>query len=92
VRASVTLGAGAYHLAASGDATAAFTSTSADAWSALFGVGLGVSVGLVGPASLVLDAHELLAAPKPVVAFASDHVATLMNPGTLLSLSLAVDL
>jgi len=92
LRGFVAVGAGAYHFAASGDATAPFTSTSADAWSALFGVGLGVSVGLAGPASLVLDAHELLAAPKPVVAFARDHVATLMSPGTLVSLSLAVDL
>ena len=92
VRAFVAVGAGAYHFAASGEAASPFTSASADAWSALFGIGLGMSVGLAGPASLVLDAHELLAAPKPVVAFASDHVANLMSPGTLLSLSLAVDL
>ena len=48
--------------------------------------------GLAGPASLVLDAHELFAAPKPVVAFGTDHVATVMSPGTLLSLTLAVEL
>jgi hypothetical protein len=92
VRAFVAAGAGAYHLHASGNATPPFTSTSADAWSALFGAGVGVSAGLAGPASLVLDVHELLAAPKPVVAFAADHVATVMSPGTLLSLSLAVEL
>ena len=41
---------------------------------------------------LPVDAHELLAAPKSVVAFGADHLATIMSPGTLLSVSLAVDL
>jgi len=92
VRAFAAAGAGAYHLLANGNASGPYASGQADAWSALFGVGLGVSLDLAGPASLVLDAHELFAAPQPVVAFAGDHVATVMSPGTLLSLSLAVEL
>lgn len=92
LRAFLAAGAGAYHLVATGNANASFTSGQGDAWAALFGVGLGVSLDLAGPASVVLDAHELLAAPQPIVAFATDHVATVMSPGTLVSLSLAVEL
>jgi hypothetical protein len=92
LRAFLAAGAGAYHLVASGNASSPFTSGQGDAWAALVGVGLGLEVDLVGPASLVLDAHELFAAPQPVIAFAADHVATVMSPGTLLSLSLAVEL
>jgi hypothetical protein len=92
LRAFLAAGAGAYHLVASGNASGPYTSGQGDAWAALFGVGLGASLDLAGPASLVLDAHELLAAPQPVVAFAADHVATVMSPGTLVSLSLAVEL
>jgi hypothetical protein len=92
LRAFAMAGAGAYHLYASGNAAAPFTSTQGDAWSALFGLGLGLGLGLAGPASLILEVRELLAAPRPVVAFAADRVATVMSPGTLLSLSLAVEL
>jgi hypothetical protein len=92
VRGFVAAGVGAYHLYASGSATPPFTSAQSDVWSALAGIGLGVSVALAGPASIVLDGHELLAAPQPIVAFAADHVATVMSPGTLVSLSLAVEL
>jgi hypothetical protein len=92
VRGFLAAGVGAYHLYASGSATPPFTGTQSDVWSALAGIGLGASVALAGPASLVLDAHELLAAPQPVVAFAAEHVATVMSPGTLVSLSLAVEL
>jgi len=92
LRGFAMVGAGGYHLHASGNATAPFTSSQGDAWSALFGIGLGLGIDLAGPASLLLEARELLAAPRPVVAFGADHVATVMSPGTLLSLSLAVEL
>ncbi len=92
VRGFVVAGAGAYHLDATGTASAAFTSGRADTWSALAWAGLGVRVALAGPTAVVLDAREVVAAPRPVVAFASDRVANAMSPGTLLGLSLEVDL
>jgi hypothetical protein len=91
LRAFVAADVGAFHMQTTGTASAPYTSTTAEAWSALFGAGLGLSLTIAGPASLVLDAHELFAAPRPVIAFASDRVATVMSPGTLVALSLSVE-
>jgi hypothetical protein len=90
--AFVSLGAGAYHLDASGDASPPYTSGHDDAWSALFAAGAGLRVRITGAASVVVDAREVLALPRPVVVFASERVAAAMHPGTLGALSLAVDL
>jgi hypothetical protein len=90
--AFVSLGAGAYHLYASGDASPPYTSGHDDAWSALFAAGAGLRVRITGAASVVVDAREVLALPRPVVVFASERVAAAMHPGTLAALSLAVDL
>jgi hypothetical protein len=43
-------------------------------------------------ASLVIDARELLALPRPIVEFANERVAAAMHPGTLAAVSLSVDL
>ena len=88
----VSLGAGAYHLHASGDASPPYTSERDDAWSALLAAGAGLRIRLTGATSFVLDARELLALPRPVVVFASERVAAAMHPGTFGALSLAVDL
>ncbi|MGD0528929.1 MAG: hypothetical protein ABSE49_27575 [Polyangiaceae bacterium] len=88
----VSLGAGAYHLYASGDATPPYTSGSDDAWAALLAAGAGLKVRLSGATSVVVDAREVLTLPRPVVVFASERVAAAMHPGTLGALSLAVDL
>jgi hypothetical protein len=88
----LALGAGAYHLYASGDATPPYTSSHDDAWAALFAAGAGVRVHLSGAASLVVDAREGITLPRPVVLFASQRVAEAMHPGTLGGVSLAVDL
>jgi hypothetical protein len=88
----VSLGAGAYHLYATGDAAPPYTSGSDDAWSALLAAGAGLRVRVSGAASVVVDAREVLALPRPVVVFASERVAAAMHPGTLGALSLAVDL
>jgi len=90
--AFVSLGAGAYHLYASGDATPPYTSGHDDAWSALLAVGAGLRVRITGAASVVVDAREVLALPRPVVVFASERVAAAMHPGTVGALSVAVDL
>jgi hypothetical protein len=90
--AFVSLGAGAYHLYATGDANPPYTSGQDDAWAALLAAGAGVRVRLTGAASVVVDAREVLALPRPVVVFASERVAAAMHPGTLAAFSLAVDL
>ena len=88
----VSLGAGAYHLYASGDASSPYTSGHDDAWSALLAAGAGLRVRISGATSVVVDAREVLALPRPVVVFASERVAAAMHPGTLGAVSLAVDL
>jgi hypothetical protein len=88
----VAAGAGAYHLYASGDAAAPFTSGQDGAWAALLSGGAGVRLHVTRSASLVLDLRELLALPRPVVLFAGERVAESMHPGTLGALSLAVEL
>jgi len=88
----VSLGAGAYHLYASGDASPPYASGHDDAWSALLAAGAGLRVHISGAASVVVDGREVLALPRPVVVFASERVAAAMRPGTLGALSLAVDL
>jgi hypothetical protein len=85
-------GVGAYHLFASGNATAPYVSLQDDSWTALVAAGAGLRWRLTSAASLVVDARELLALPRPVVQFASERVAAAMHPGTLAALSLAVDL
>jgi hypothetical protein len=88
----VALGAGAYHLEASGNATPPFTSREDDAWAVLLAGGVGLRVRLSSSASIVVDVRELFALPRPVVLFASEQVATAMHPGTLGGLTMAVDL
>jgi hypothetical protein len=92
VSGSVALGAGAYHLSATGDAAPPYTSGHDDAWSALLSAGASLRVHLSGTASMVLDAREVVALPRPVVLFAAQRVAATMHPGTLGGVSLAVDL
>jgi hypothetical protein len=87
-----TLGAGAYHLYASGDATAPFTSGQDEAWAVLLGAGGGLKLRLSPASSIVLDVREVIALPRPVVVFAATQVGTAMRPGTLGGISLALDL
>jgi hypothetical protein len=88
----VAAGGGVYHLDASGQAVSPYTSGEDAVWSALLGAGAGLRLRLSSAASLVLDARELVALPRPVVAFAAHRVAATMQPGTLGGLSLAVEL
>jgi hypothetical protein len=92
VHALVTLGAGAYHVYASGEATAPYFGQHGDTISALFSAGVGVRLRLTAAAAVVLDVRELLAAPRPVIVFGTTQVAEAMSPGTLAGVSLAVDL
>lgn len=88
----VALGAGVYHLYASGDAVPPYTSGSDDVWAALLSGGLGARLRLSRAAYVVVDARELVALPRPVIVFAGQRVAESMRPGTLAGLSLAVEL
>jgi hypothetical protein len=86
----LAVGAGAYHLDATGYANAPFANGRADAWSALLAAGVGVRLLLTASTALVVDAREMLALPRPVLAFAGEQVAVAMRPGTIAALSLAV--
>jgi hypothetical protein len=90
IRPYVAAGAGGYHLDATGYASAPYTSGSADAWSALLATGIGARLRLTGSTWLAFDVRELLALPRPVVAFAGNNVAVAMRPGTLAGMTLAV--
>ena len=90
IRPYVAAGAGGYHLDATGYASAPYTSGSADAWSALLAAGIGARLRLTGSTWLAFDVRELVALPRPVVAFAGDNVAVAMRPGTLAGMTLAV--
>lgn len=92
VRPYAVAGGGVYHLTTTGVANAPYTSGTADTWSALVEAGVGLRTPLSSAASLTLEARELLALPRPVVAFAASDVAAAMHPGTLVALSLAVSL
>jgi hypothetical protein len=85
-------GVGVYHLVTTGYANVPYTSRSGDSWFALFAAGIGARVSLSSTASLVLDARELFALPRPVIAFAGQEVAVSMRPGTLAALLLSVSL
>ena len=86
------LGAGGYHLDATGYAAPPFFSGHAEAWTGLGALGVGIRVRLAGATSLLVDARELLALPRPVVVFGTERVAEAMQPGTMAGVSLAVDL
>jgi len=92
VRPYVSMGAGSYHLHATGYAAPGYTSEADDAWAALLAAGAGIRAPLAQWAFLILDAQELFALPRPVVAFAAQDVAVSMRPGTLVSLWLEVAL
>jgi hypothetical protein len=90
IRPYVAAGAGGYHLDATGYASAPYSSGAADAWSALLAAGIGARLRLTGSTWLAFDVRELVALPRPVIAFAGDTVAVAMRPGTLAGMTLAV--
>jgi hypothetical protein len=92
VRATLGLGAGAYHLSAQGNAAAPFVGASDDLWSALAAASLGASVRLAPHARVDLSGRALFAFPRPTLAFASADVASGGRPALALSLGLEVDL
>jgi hypothetical protein len=92
LRGFVSLGVGAYHLDMTGYATPPFYGGHAEAWAALASLGAGMWLHLAGSASLLVDARELIALPRPAIVFGAERVAEAMHPGTLVCLSLAVEL
>jgi hypothetical protein len=92
IRPYLAAGAGAYHFAATGYAAAAYTSRSDDVWSTLLAAGFGVRLHLGAATSLVLDARELFALPRPTIVFAGREVAVSMRPGTMAALAISVSL
>jgi hypothetical protein len=92
VHVQACLGGGVYHVVATGDANAGFVSLHDETWTGLGAAGVGLRWRMAPAASLVIDARELLALPRPVVEFATERVAAAMHPGTLAAVSLAVEL
>jgi hypothetical protein len=92
VRGFVSVGVGGYHMDATGYAAAPFSGGQVDAWAVLGSLGVGMRVRLAGTTSLLIDARELLALPRPVIVFGTERVAEAMHPGTLAGVSLAVEL
>jgi hypothetical protein len=92
LRGFVSLGAGAYHLDATGYAAPPFYGGHAEAWAALASLGAGAWLHLAGSASLLVDARELIALPRPAIVFGAERVAEAMHPGTLVCVSLAAEL
>jgi hypothetical protein len=89
----VCVGGGAYHVVARGVASnAGFVGLNDDTWTGLGAAGVGFRWRMSPAASLVMDARELLALPRPIVEFANERVAAAMHPGTLAAVSLSVDL
>jgi len=85
-------GGGIYHFASTGYPEPPYTSRSDDVWAALLAAGVGARLPLAASAALRFDVRELLALPRPVVAFAGHQVAASMRPGTLAALLLSVSL
>jgi hypothetical protein len=92
LRPYVAAGGGFYHLAAMGYAAPPYTSGGDELWSALVAAGFGARIPLTAATSLVLDARELFALPRPVMAFAGQEVAVSMRPGTAVTMTLSVGL
>jgi hypothetical protein len=92
VRPTLGVGAGAYHLAAQGNAAAPFVGASDDLWSALVAASVGASVRLAPHARVDLSGRAFVAFPRPTLAFASTDVAEGGRPALALSLGLEVDL
>jgi hypothetical protein len=90
--ASLSIGAGAYHVDVSGDAAPSYVNGHSDAWSALGSAGGGARARLSSDVSIALDFRALVALPRPVIVFGTERVAAAMQPGALGGFSLSVDL
>jgi hypothetical protein len=88
VRPIVSLAAGALHTAVEGRAEPLYRARSADQWSFLVDVGLGVGLPVRERFEISLAAHAQLAEPYPAVRFSDTVVATSTRPSILLTLTL----
>lgn len=79
----VSLGAGLYHLDATGAPLPPYTAASDEVWSGLFGVGAGGVYRLTDRVALTMDVRGLMTAPRPVVALAGQELGSAGRPSIL---------
>ena len=84
----LSLGAGAFHTAVSGDAVLPYQGLHATQWSFAADAGLGLAFHFASRLELSLEGHALLAVPEPIVRFVSEDGAHVGRPGVIGSLSL----
>jgi hypothetical protein len=90
VRPTLSLGAGALHVAVAGTGAAPYEGRERQQWSAAFDGGVGVAFAVGAAAALVTELHALVASPHPVVRFVDTRAATVGYPSVILSLALRV--
>jgi len=90
IRPTVSLGAGALHVAVAGTGAAPYEGREPGRWSAAFDGGVGVAFAVGSRTALVTELHALVASPHPVVRFADTRAATIGYPSVIVSLALRV--
>jgi hypothetical protein len=81
----VSVGAGVYHLFATGAPKPPYIGASADIWAAAASVGLGGAYRLTERVALAVDARGLLIAPRPVVTLAGEPLGSAGRPSILVT-------
>jgi hypothetical protein len=81
----VSLGAGAYHLYASGAPKPPYIGASAETWTAAANAGLGGAYRLAERVALTLDVRGFLTVPRPVVTLAGRELGSAGRPSILVT-------
>ena len=90
IRPTLSLGAGALHVAVAGTGAAPYEGREPQRWSAAFDGGVGVAFAVGSHAAFVTELHALVASPHPVVRFVDARAATIGYPSVIVSLALRV--
>jgi hypothetical protein len=88
LRPELTLGAGAFHTAISGQASAPYRARHQADWSFVADAGLGLAWHLASRLELAVEGHALWTAPEPIVRFVNEDAARIGHPGIVSSLTL----
>ena len=88
LRPSISLGAGAYHIAVAGSATSPYAGLDGDRFVFAADAGAGLALSLTSSFALSLEGHTILVTPYPVIRFLDVEIAKVQSP--LLSGSLTL--
>ena len=83
-----SLGAGTFHAAVNGEASAPYLGLHDSQWAFVADAGVGVALRLASRLELAVEGHAQWLAPEPVVRFVNEDGASLGRPGVAGSLSL----